>query len=339
MPLASRRRSARTKSVISGPADTLFVGVDEAGYGPNIGPLVVSSTAFYGPSALDAMDWWDVLDPTIGRAKRSQGRIVIDDSKAVLSSPSGRTALDRTVSSLLRLVSWTGGDLKNLVEFLSPSDAEHLCSEHWFTSEENCCSSDETAEPIDHECLLDCFGQCSLTFETPIVRLLFPGQFNERLNHVPTKADVECQLILDLLSMRLASLSDDCQHVVITVDRLGGRRYYRTMVETLAGDAFVFTVGEEADLSVYRFESEGRDVEIRFRVKGDSHSLPVAAASMFAKHMRERCMDGFNDYWCTRIPGLARTAGYPGDARRFLEAVEEQLMELDIPMSAFWRIR
>ena len=338
MPLASRRRSARIKP-IAGPADTLFVGVDEAGYGPNIGPLVVSSTAFRGPAALDSLDWWDVLGSTVGRAKRSQGRIVIDDSKAVLSAPSGRAALDRTVGSLLRLVSWPGGNLKRLVEFLTPSDGDHLCSEHWFTSEHESTSSDECVETIDHEHLHDCFGHCSLAFEAPIVRVLFPGQFNERLNHVATKADVECQLILDLLARRLELLDDECQHVVITVDRLGGRRYYREMVETLAGDAFVFTIGEEPELSVYRFESGGRDVEIRFRVKGDSHSLPVAAASMFAKHLRERCMDGFNDYWCARIPGLVRTAGYPSDARRFLNAVEEMLAELDIPMSSFWRVR
>ena len=38
---------------------------------------------------------------------------------------------------------------------------------------------------------------------------------------------------------------------------------------------------------------------------------------MTSKYLRELAMRAFNDFWCGRVPDLAPTAGYPGDARRF----------------------
>ena len=43
---------------------------------------------------------------------------------------------------------------------------------------------------------------------------------------------------------------------------------------------------------------------------------------MASKYLRELAMRAFNDFWCTRVPGLAPTAGYPRDARRFKTAIE-----------------
>jgi ribonuclease HII len=339
MPIASRRRSALTDQ-IAGPADTLYIGVDEAGYGPNIGPLVVSSTAFRGPSLLDTLDWWKVLRRTVCRAGKTKTKFIIDDSKAVLSSPMGRASLDHSVGSMLRLAACPHLRLRELITFLAPTDAEHLCAEHWYGESDT--PSDEAEVPwqgIRHERLQNGMTLAALSFDTPMVRVLFPSKFNEALDRHPTKADVECEMILDILSRRLAALPSECKQVVITVDRLGGRRYYREIVESLAVDAFVLTVEEKVELSVYRFAWEGREVEIRFRVQGDSHSLPVAAASMIAKYVRERCMDQFNEFWNRQIPGLQRTAGYPGDSKRFLAEIEHLLQELGISMNSFWRVR
>jgi len=339
MPLASRRRSAPTSS-INGPADTLYIGVDEAGYGPNIGPLVVSSTAFRGPAVLDTLDWWKVLSKTVCRAGKAKTKFVVDDSKAVLATPTGRAALDYSVGSMLCLAACPHPRLKDLVAFLAPTDAEHLIAEHWYS--ESTHEWDDGGEPwkgTDHGRFRDGMGAATMSFDTPMVRVLFPGVFNDTLGRLPTKADVECELILDILRQRLASLTDDCKQVVITVDRLGGRRYYREIVESLAVDAFVLTVEEHVELSAYRFTWKGRDVEIRFRVQGDSHSLPVAAASMIAKYVRERCMDAFNEFWSRQIPGLQRTAGYPGDSKRFLAEVEHLFCDLGISMNSFWRVR
>ena len=57
-------------------------------------------------------------------------------------------------------------------------------------------------------------------------------------------------------------------------------------------------------------------VEFRFQPKGERH-LPTALASMTAKYLRELAMRPFNAFWQRHVPGLAPTAGYPSDSRRF----------------------
>jgi hypothetical protein len=48
-------------------------------------------------------------------------------------------------------------------------------------------------------------------------------------------------------------------------------------------------------------------------------------------------MGEFNHFWQTHVPGLAPTAGYPGDALRFYEAIAPAAGRLGVPESALWR--
>jgi hypothetical protein len=50
-------------------------------------------------------------------------------------------------------------------------------------------------------------------------------------------------------------------------------------------------------------------------------------------------MGAFNAYWTTRIPGLAPTAGYPGDALRFRRAIEPTCRELGFEAGSWWRCK
>ena len=60
----------------------ILVGIDEAGFGPILGPLVVSSSTFSLPRQLLASDLWQVLRRSVGnRRKRLAGRLLIADSK------------------------------------------------------------------------------------------------------------------------------------------------------------------------------------------------------------------------------------------------------------------
>jgi hypothetical protein len=67
--------------------------------------------------------------------------------------------------------------------------------------------------------------------------------------------------------------------------------------------------------------------------------LPTALASMTAKYLRELSMRAFNEFWCLRVPGLRPTAGYPGDAPRFKQAIDAARRELGVADHVLWRNR
>lgn len=326
------------------PADTWFVGVDEAGYGPNLGPLVVASTSFRGPQSLASRDWWKVLRRCFGR-NGSKAPLIIDDSKVVFAGTDGRGRLAASAQQLLALGGIVGADLANLVRYIAETDLGALHGEHWFDnrgkvdlslSEPSPPGSGQGEGLFSAGLLTTRLARHQVSVHSPCARLLFPGVFNEQLES-GNKADIELRLILDLLRRQLAAADPECQRVVIYVDRLGGRRYYRSLVEDLAGDAFVFTIEETAKRSVYRYERPGQQVEIHFCVEGDRLHLPIAAASILAKHLRECCMERFNAFWASHVPSLTPTSGYPTDAPRFVRAIEHLLPVLNLPRRCLWR--
>ncbi len=58
---------------------------------------------------------------------------------------------------------------------------------------------------------------------------------------------------------------------------------------------------------------------------------------MVSKYLREVLMREFNQFWQSHIPGLKPTAGYPGDAARFFNAIHPTAVQLGIAEAALWR--
>ena len=78
-----------------------WVGIDEAGYGPNLGPMVMTAVVAEStnPAGGDgstptALDFWSDLATTVDRAGGDPGRVWIDDSKAILHGGKGRDRLE-----------------------------------------------------------------------------------------------------------------------------------------------------------------------------------------------------------------------------------------------------
>src|SRR5262245_9019791 len=77
-----------------------LVGLDEAGYGPNLGPLVQAAVAARVPD--DAGCLWRCLAAGVRRAADpDDGRVLIDDSKLVYAGPNGLARLERGVVGLV----------------------------------------------------------------------------------------------------------------------------------------------------------------------------------------------------------------------------------------------
>jgi hypothetical protein len=81
----------------------MLAGIDEAGYGPHLGPLVVAAAAFeFDAAPLPDPDLWQALAPHITKQpSRRAGAVVICDSKVAYSSGGRLATLERTVLGFL----------------------------------------------------------------------------------------------------------------------------------------------------------------------------------------------------------------------------------------------
>ena len=75
----------------------IVAGIDEAGYGPLLGPLVVSGVVFSVPDRLAEANLWDVLTRCIApTASKGEHRLPIADSKRLFNRKAGLLLLERT---------------------------------------------------------------------------------------------------------------------------------------------------------------------------------------------------------------------------------------------------
>ena len=101
------------------------IGIDEAGYGPNLGPLVMTAVACQVPDEFLLSDLWDILSRAVCRTRRKKKvadcRVMVNDSKLVYSGANGLAELERSVLALLGASSPTGwGKISQLIEHLCP---------------------------------------------------------------------------------------------------------------------------------------------------------------------------------------------------------------------------
>ena len=76
----------------------LLVGLDEAGYGPVLGPLVVAAAALRLPERRAADDLWRLLAPGVAREPDAPAtQVLIADSKTLHRGPRALQRLERSV--------------------------------------------------------------------------------------------------------------------------------------------------------------------------------------------------------------------------------------------------
>ncbi len=316
----------------------VYAGIDEAGYGPMLGPLCVGLIALEcAGERTEVPDLWDVCAHAVCRRPRDAGtiRIAIDDSKALKLPNSCKTRdplahLERGV--LACLAASHAGIIQSDVA-LANALSIRTSGLDWYAGSPIELPVSTTRE---HLSLLASRLNASLNdqqLKFSMIRCACADErvFNTLLAQHGSKASASFCVVARLINELCDQYANtDDATIKLVVDRQGARRSYAdTLTRSISPRGLVIL--EQSDrASVYEIETKhGQTLRILFRSKAESEHFPVALASMTAKLVRELMMRRFNRYWCDRITELRPTAGYVTDARRWLRDTSPHISDLD----------
>lgn len=316
----------------------LVVGIDEAGYGPLLGPLVLGMTVWHVAPQHTTADFWDCLGDAVCRsAPRGEARLAVGDSKKIYDRKRGIATLERPV---LAFAHAAGLKLATLAELLTGLGATLDASRcPWYRDLTQSLPLDPARSAYLGVAERLTRVMCGADVRCAQLRtaVITEDVFNQHVQRTQNKAAVLIGALLRLMDGVTRSAGD--QDVYIHVDRLGGRSDYRTLLMETFPNRHLHVVDQSAARSAYRLAGPRSDWHVSFNVDGDQQYLPIALASMLAKYVREAVMLQFNAWWRTLAPALTPTAGYYNDAQRFLADIKPVLPQARLQHDQFVRSR
>lgn len=305
--------------------EVLLAGVDEAGYGPMLGPLCVGLSVFAAPAG--TVDLWEALSGAVCRDAKDGGcgRIPVNDSKKLKLSVSGaKHPLTHLELATLAFGQTVWGGCPSCDATLFEALGARLEESAWY-------GEPAGRFPLAHEParvsiaangLLAAMSGAGVRALDLSVRTVCEGAFNDGCRRAGSKAAVNLGVALSLVRRVWMSEAARRMEARVWVDRHGGRRAYADALREGLRDADVRVEREDEGASVYVVSSaDGRRMTVEFASESDGAWMPTALASMAAKYAREVAMARLNRHWCARVDGLKPTAGYFSDARRWLRDV------------------
>ncbi len=323
---------------------TLLIGTDEAGYGPNLGPLVVGLSAWQIPDDCPADQLPQLLRSFVAEPTTLNDpcRLPLADSKQLYQPQRGLAVLEQAV-----LAAWHVAGIKptQSVEVWPHFAAcEQAAAPRWH----NVWQTDLPVSFQDPALTLAwrasfAAGLAAARIKLAKIqaRLVQPAEFNRLVQTCGNKGTLLSETTLRLVRDVLSSLpaQDLAARTLVVCDKHGGRDRYAPVLQFIFPDQRLEVLREGRAESAYVLHGDqDQRIEFRFRTHGEEW-LPTALASMTAKYLRELSMHAFNDFWQQHVPGVKPTAGYPSDAVRFRADIATAAKQLGVSDDELWRCR
>lgn len=327
---------------------SVLAGIDEAGFGPILGPLVIGATAWRVPIDSDGTDLWERLRGGVTRTpSRRLARLAINDSKKLYNRQKGLAELERGVLGTLTARSESSENLpRRFADFaghVAPSWQQELAEHPWYADHDALelpVASDPADVAVRANGLRVAMKRSGVNLLGAGVEIVAEARYNRLSDAMRNKSMMLFSCTARLIQRLLEKFGR--QGLKIVCDKHGGRNSYRQVLSDHWPTMHVTVLTEGADASGYVLADggSGQQMEIWFVPEGDATYLPVALASMYSKYTRELCMELLNRFWQSHCSGeLKSTAGYFTDGQRFAREVESAARNLGIEPRQYIRQR
>ena len=319
----------------------LIAGIDEAGYGPLLGPLVITGVSMKIPDELEGLSLWELFSDAISRnTKQNKGKFIVADSKKLFRKSSKRNGICELERSALGITILAEKETdrktqfcpENLNAFLKLISLEPECNlqDKWYAR-----STLKLPVEVDRQGLMlavNIFERELRAVSAEIAGVytvpLIERQYNRFAKLMKNKAQILFSQTARIIA-RIISQSNE-RRIRIFIDKQGGRNSYTNNLLKFFSQWQLRILKESDEQSVYVLANNNRAIEISFTKNGEQYNLLTAWASIVSKYVRELFMIQFNNYWLGLDKRLKPTAGYWQDGQRFVRDILPLMKRMNI---------